>query len=275
MPISLQTLVPELRSLFRAKLNSNFTAIANAIDALTGRADGVDAVIPTLRSRNLVINPAFRINQDVVAGTVTLTAGQFGHDQWKAGAGGCTYTFAQDGEVVRLTITAGTLKQTIDGKDLASGNHCLSWEGTAQGRINSGAYAGGPVIGAATALTNLDIEFGVGSVTRVKLEPGSIPSPFRLDSEASELAACQWFYEKGYASIWQGQTAGYRSGVYVSFNVGKRATPTMAQTMVENNGYDAPVISYVDRQGFRYEAISNTTTTDGRVSSTWTASARL
>jgi len=44
--------------------------------------------------RNLVINGNFSINQRAYVSATALAAGAFGHDRWKAGAGGCTYTFA-------------------------------------------------------------------------------------------------------------------------------------------------------------------------------------
>src|SRR5690606_30252951 len=42
---------------------------------------------PLLAGRkNVLINGCFRVNQRAVAGTVSLAAGEYGHDRWKAGA---------------------------------------------------------------------------------------------------------------------------------------------------------------------------------------------
>ena len=77
---------------------------------------------------NRLINSDFNINQRVVSGTVTLTAGEYGHDQWKAGASGCTYTFAAADNITTLTITAGSLIQVVEGLGLVTDEYTLSWK---------------------------------------------------------------------------------------------------------------------------------------------------
>lgn len=91
-------------------------------------------------TKNAIINGNFGINQRGVSGTVSLAAGAYGHDRWKAGASGCTYTFVTSQNVTTITITAGTLQQVIEGLNLQSGTYLLSWTGTAQGRVDSGSY---------------------------------------------------------------------------------------------------------------------------------------
>jgi hypothetical protein len=44
--------------------------------------------------KNKIINGGFRVNQRAVSGSVVLTVGNYGLDRWKAGASGCTFTFA-------------------------------------------------------------------------------------------------------------------------------------------------------------------------------------
>ncbi|MBJ6126186.1 DUF2793 domain-containing protein [Microvirga splendida] len=64
---------------------------------------------------NLLINPAFIVNQRRFAGG-SLAEGVFGFDRWKAGPGGCTVTRAADG-----TITlAGALDQVVDAAQAAA-----------------------------------------------------------------------------------------------------------------------------------------------------------
>lgn len=238
----------------------------NAINAKLGVRSGL---------RNKVVNAAFKVNQGAVSGTVVLAAGAYGHDQWRGGASGCTYTFATSGGVTTITITAGSLVQPIDGAELETGTHVLSWVGTSQGRINAGAYGASGVTGALTGGTNATIEFGLGTVAKVQLEPGTVPSPFERIPDALDLMNCQRYWEAGRVSIYSGQAASYRAGAYVAFNTAKRTTPTLAQVVTEQNGYGAPSLVYVDRHGFRYDAIASVTTADGRLSSTWTANARL
>ena len=90
--------------------------------------------------KNRIINGTFGINQRVVSGTVTLTAGIYGHDRFKAGASGCTYTFATSANITTLTITAGSLIQVIEGVNLESATYTLSFSGTAQGKIGGGFF---------------------------------------------------------------------------------------------------------------------------------------
>jgi hypothetical protein len=140
---------------------------------------------------NAIINGNFQVNQRGVSGTVTLAAGAYGHDRWKAGASGCTYTFATSNNVTTLTISAGSLIQVIEGINLYSGTYTLSWTGTAQGKIGAGSYSGSGVTGTATGGTNLNIEFNTGTVSLVQFEPGVEASPFERRDYGRELMMCQ------------------------------------------------------------------------------------
>lgn len=138
-------------------------------------------------STNLLIDGNFNINQRAKSGTVTLAAGAYGHDRWKAGASGCTYTFATSANVTTLTISAGSLIQIVRGLNLQSGTVCLSWAGTAQGKIGAGSYSTSGVTGTATGGTNLNVEFGTGTLSKVQLNYGSVALPFVPRSFADEL----------------------------------------------------------------------------------------
>lgn len=140
---------------------------------------------------NAIINGNFQVNQRAVSGTVTLAAGAYGHDRWKAGASGCTYTFATSNNVTTLTISAGSLIQVIEGLNLYSGTYTLSWTGTAQGKIGAGSYSGSGVTGSVTGGTNLNIEFNTGTVSLVQFEPGVEASPFERRDYGRELMMCQ------------------------------------------------------------------------------------
>jgi len=147
-------------------------------------------------NRNKLINGNFGINQRVVSGTVTLTANQYGHDYWKAGASGCTYTFSTVNNVTTITITAGTLTQIINGKNLFSGTHVLSWVGTAQGRVGAGAYGASGLTASVTGGANTTVEFGTGTLSLVQFEPGNTPTTFEF--RLNELQLCQQRYFKTY-----------------------------------------------------------------------------
>lgn len=155
--------------------------------------------------KNILINGNFSVNQLVVSGTVTLAAGIYGHDGWKAGTSGCTYTFALSGIDTIITITAGTLVQIADSKKVRGGVYTVSNAGTAQGRIaingsgTSGSFAALPLTTAsATAGQIITVEFTTGTLNRVQLELGSIPTSFAVLTPEIALIQCQAYFEKSY-----------------------------------------------------------------------------
>jgi hypothetical protein len=139
---------------------------------------------------NLIINPKFQINQREKSGTVTLAAGEYGHDRWRGGADGCTYTFKVRAGRTVVTITAGSLEQEIYNKNIDIGNYTLSWTGTAQAQIDRGGYEAS---GITTSLggANCVVEFGLGTVTYVQLEKGIVASPYQGRLHSEELSLCQ------------------------------------------------------------------------------------
>ena len=145
-------------------------------------------------ARNLVINGGFIINQRAVSGTVILDAGTHGHDRWKAGASGCTYTFATSANVTTITISAGSLVHVVEGTLLQSGNVVLSWAGTAQGKIAAGSFGASGITATATGGTNLNIEFGTGTLASVQLESGTIANAFEIRPPTIELLLCMRYF---------------------------------------------------------------------------------
>jgi len=179
---------------------------------------------------NLIDNSNFAINQRGVSGTVTLTAGAYGHDRWKAGSAGVSYTFATSGGITTLTITSGGLVQVIDGKNLETGTYTLSHGGTAQMRIVGGSYAAGPVAISATGGTNLSIEIGPGTLKQISLVKGSVAPTYRLpDYTADERSCLRYFYRTPVGAAGLGQAIS-ASTVYhsVRLPVRMRAVPTVS-----------------------------------------------
>lgn len=211
------------------------------------------ASVPADALRNIVINGGFQINQRAVSGTVTLTSGQYGHDRWKAGASGCTYTFATSNNVTTITITAGTLQQVVEGLNVYSGSHVLSWSGTAQGRINSGAYGATGVSASLTGGTNTTVEFGLGTLSNVLFERGSIATVYSTRPIGMELQLCQRYYWVG-GYGWSGQCISSTNGtVSGTFPVPMRATPTFAaisgagtNALIRSGGANETIISSVN-----------------------------
>jgi hypothetical protein len=145
----------------------------------------------TYAHNNYLINPLLNINQRSVSGTVALLVGEYGHDRFRAGAGGCTYTFATAGNITTLTITAGTLEQVVEGGSLPTADCVLSWSGTAQGQIDGGGLAVSPVTGATVGGTNTTIEFGTGTLSIPQLERGLLPTSLQYRTETEEKVLCQ------------------------------------------------------------------------------------
>ncbi|RAI34512.1 hypothetical protein [Rhodoplanes serenus] len=212
------------------------------------RANGMALAAP-LSNRNRIINSPFVINQRGVSGTVTLAAGAYGHDRWKAGAGGCTYAFAVSGIDTVITITSGTLCQVIEGTFFEGGIYTASWAGSAQARIYqgaaSGSYTSGPITtGSLAAATNTTIEFSVGTLTRVQVEPGSVATAYERRPGGIELAMClRYFYRPG--RLWGYAASATAIVVMAQHPVPMRATPTVSLVATSVEGESPPWMTAV------------------------------
>ena len=207
-------------------------------DGVTGaiQVNGVDAFAfgngAQFSFRNKIINGAFGINQRGYVSGAATTAGQYTLDRWKVtGTGGITFSTVNNKTTV--TIPAGqTLQQVIEGLNLATGTYVLSWEGTAQGRIDAGSYgASGTVTASITGGANTTIEFNAGTVANVQLEAGSIATPFEHRPYGVELALCQRYYEA--VPFYVLQTGIVAHGYYKNQ---KRAAPTLGVISGSLNG---------------------------------------
>lgn len=238
----------------------NATTLSNAV--VTSAKLSADLQAATYGMKNRIINGNFGINQRGVSGTVVLAAGVYGHDRFKAGASGCTYTFATSANVTTLTISAGSLVQVVEGLNLQSGTYTLSWTGTAQGKINGGSYAGSGLTGTATGGTNLTVEFSTGSLSFAQLEKGSTATSFDFRDYGRELIMCQRYFHQQdgllYLQIgsflWDGQ-------VNCSFNyqlpVTMRSVPTFAKSgNFTSTSYGSPNVA-----GMTIDASASTTKT--------------
>jgi len=202
--------------------NKTILANANVVEAKSGPSGS-----PLSGLRNAVINGCFRNNQRGVSGSVSLSAGEYGHDRWKAGENGCSYTFSTSNNITTITVTDGSLMQVIEGFSLQSGTHVLSWTGTAQGRIDAGGYGGSGITGTSAGGTNQTIEFGTGTISKVQYEEGSISTPFEHRPIGFELSLCQRYYEVLSGRIVISAKAGVAEYLAWQFKVTKRVIPTI------------------------------------------------
>jgi hypothetical protein len=219
--------------------------------------DGTNGVTAAnVLGRNAIINGNFGINQRAVSGTVTLAAGAYGHDRWKAGASGCTYTFAASNNVTTITISAGSLLQVIEGANLFSGTYVLSFTGTAQGKIGAGSFGASGITGTVTGGSNLNIEFNTGTVSLVQFEQGTIATPFERTSVGAELIRCLRYYfaRSGIDMLSRAYDSANGAKIKVPFPSPMRASPAVTVTN-NTGGAVTTTATSIDAFGFDITAI--------------------
>jgi hypothetical protein len=206
---------------------------------------------------NRIINGNFSVNNRAYVSGTALSVAVYGHDRWKAGAGGCTYTFTAAIPDTAITITAGTLTQIIEAGWIEGGVYTLSWTGTAQGRVYqgspTGSYAASPIVTASlTAGTNVIVEFNTGTLTRAKLEIGSVATSFNRSSLTKVLADCQRYYQTYPNLMINGYTlAGSAVLGEIVLPVVMRGSPTVAYSNLTLVNTSAISSAYVDAQSVR------------------------
>ena len=221
-------------------------------------------------------NAGFAINQRSYVSGTALASGAFGHDRWKGGAGGCTYTFTQSGSpATTVTITAGTLQQVVEGAAIVGGIYTLSWTGTAQGRVGAGSYAASPVTTASlTAAANATIEFNTGTLGRVKFEAGSTATPWVADPPQPAFAKCQRFYIGNVQVNLSGtSTTGVTESFPVTLPVTMRAVPALNYAGTGGAGWASVGVTNISTFAFSATVAPNATAYI--VTYTWNASADL
>ena len=183
--------------------------------------------------KNRLIDAGFTINQRGYVSGTALSSGTYAHDRWKAGSGGCTYTFTQlsIGVPIVITITAGSLQQVIEGANIPDGGtFTLSWTGTAQARFNGGTYGSSPLaVTGLTAGSNCTIEFNTGTCSFPQLEVGSSATGFEYRQYGQELALCQRYFQVINGAVYRA----YLTGLvfyWIPWQVTCRAAPTITNT---------------------------------------------
>jgi hypothetical protein len=221
---------------------------------------------------NILIDGGFTINQRVYVSNATLSAGAYAHDRWKAGSGGGDYTFTQLKSPTIITIKANkTLIQVVEDVMVDGGTYTLSWEGTCQGRVTinsatpSGAYANSPItVTGQTPGTAMSVEFGKGAASgtlgKVKLEIGSVATPFVSRPYEAELALCRRYCKAFTPSVSYGVIGvGFARSttvatVIIPLSPAMRDTPTLTATAADwvaiNISAAAVALTAIDTNNF-------------------------
>ena len=134
------------------------------------------------------------------------------------------------GDTAGAWVTSGNGGAMTVHFDLGSG---------ANYRAAAGAWASANLVGATGAVNVVATNGAQFLVTGVKLEIGSIATPYNRQSLAKSMADCQRYYQTGPNNLWCGSTTS--TGVYYivpSFVVTMRAAPTV--TLTYNNAYGFP-----------------------------------
>lgn len=242
-----------IASFFVSKSGATMTGAlevpASASGAQVPQAQEVALLASTQLSglRNKLVNSNFIINQRGVSGTVTLAAGAYGHDGWKGGASGCTYTFSTTAGVTTLTISAGSLIQVVLGGDVHGGTNVLSWTGTAQGKIGAGSYGATGITGSLTGGSNVSIEFNTGTLSIPQLEPGGVKTPYALAPVSDEIRC----FKRAYV-----ESTSVSAQVYSSFGYALSSTQMRFLMKFPFDMISAPTFSVLNGAASDYQVVA-------------------
>jgi hypothetical protein len=190
---------------FRVKVSSDGGQWTNAldIDPASGKVSFPAGLAAPSHAPNLIINPELTINQRQFSGG-PLAAGQFGHDRWRAGPSETVYSVIKRS----IVLQAGRLEQVVDlplrpgesvvfsaeVSDGALSVHCLDM----QAQLFASADRQAIVFtnsGDSVETVTLGLS-GSATVDRMKLESGTVPTPWTARSHLEELSLCQYYFEQ-------------------------------------------------------------------------------
>jgi hypothetical protein len=165
-------------------IDSQNRTVFNTLSAFeSGFVDGSSgsgAVTATATPINVLQNTNFENNYSGSVGTIILASDQYGHDLYRGGVNGCTYTISATNNVNTVNIVAGNLYQIATGKTLFNSEYTLSWEGTAQASINGSGLATSPILVSVVGGVDQKIEWSVGTVSKPQFEIGGIANAWIL-----------------------------------------------------------------------------------------------
>lgn len=185
---------------------------------------------------NALQNGSFLINQRGVSGTISLAAGAYGHDRWRAGGSASSYSVAASGADNQATIGSGSLVQVVNGADVTSSAMTLSHQGTAQARVYAQGSAAPAFAACPITTTSLTpgaaaiVEFSTGTVLQPQLEAGATAHAYARRSFSTEALLCQSYFETRSFSV-AGDAAYQAPQIPFAFKATKVAAPTCTVTV--------------------------------------------
>lgn len=218
---------------------------------------------------NLLINPNFKINQRGQATYETSGASQiYSVDRWRLGKGKVTVN--SDGTVT-VTATGGTtneegyyqqqLENAISGAYTVS-MEVVSISGTARIAIDGewqNVKSGLNVFHGITGIGSVDLQLAIGSIITlkwVKLEQGSIATPFVAPNPTEELTKCYRYKYVGGANLRARCTENQVFGFTKDLPTTLRTAPTM--TFKSKYSYNVNSLSLSVKDGNNTVYISGT-----------------
>lgn len=157
--------------------NSQDVTLFNILSALASGFIDQDTATPVsgvASSGNHLQNTNFENNSAQLGMPAVIRAGDAFYDKFIAGAAGLTASIASVNGINTVTISAGSLIQSAVAGVI--GPFVLSWEGTAQARINGGAYHASPVyLTAGSTVAVIECEWSTGTVSKINLNYSSTP----------------------------------------------------------------------------------------------------
>lgn len=146
--------------------------------------------------RNKLINPLGTINQrGYVSAAATTAANQYTVDRWYVVTSGQALSWTESAGVRTFTAPAGGVGQKIEGANLLSGTHTISWTGTATCTVDGVAKVSGDTV-TLTGGTDCAVIFSGGTFSKPQLEPGAYATEFEQRPYPVELDSCQWYFER-------------------------------------------------------------------------------
>lgn len=237
----------------RIKVSPNGTSWAEAL--VVDRTSGLVTLPASSWARdtpqpNLLVNGDFQINQRGFAGGA-LAAGAYGYDRWKAHTGGAA--LSRSG--FDLTLTSGAIVQVLEPALWGSASFaqvplCLSVEdlsggslsvviGSAAGTISPGSgrrsLALTPAVGdTGTIAIRVGSTGGAVSFRRLKLDAGSVATPWATRSLTQERQLCERYYWRPDNSLFLDcyHMAGGYMRQLLTFPTAMRATPTASFSVI-------------------------------------------